>query len=516
MEETTAGLAKAQVLKRVGMGVGSSALAQAIAAVQAFLLVPFFLRAWGADGYGHWITLTALVSYLALLDLGGQNYIANLLAIAFARHDENGFRQTLSEGVSLFLVLGVCGYALFALFVAFFSIVSLPGLSRPLAHQEAAVLLLLGAVPLLMGIPGGVYATGYRATGLYVRGAMLANIVRGFGILVLAALLYASVSPTVYALGLFATGALLTVVITLDLHRRVAGCRGLRIGLAQARRGWIHLGGALRFWMLTLAQTITQQGTVLVLAAGTSPAIVALYSTHRTLSSIPNYIGSLIQGPVLPELSFFWAQQRLSDLSRVTFLLVRTIVLMTGAVGTFLWLFAPVLYPLWTRGRLQVQPLLLGVLLVQGLLAAGWATSGWTLLATNHHRLLARWSMVSAVLTICLAIWLAPRYGAVGAAGAGLAGDLACGIVVYPVLASAFLGVPARRMFFLMASAILVLAPFTAAAFVLNFLLSKWWSLAAFVFLTAACAYPALLYIAGPERAKRGVGLLREAWNWKE
>ena len=36
------------------------------------LLVPLFLRAWGADGYGGWLTLTAFVSYLGLLDLGGR------------------------------------------------------------------------------------------------------------------------------------------------------------------------------------------------------------------------------------------------------------------------------------------------------------------------------------------------------------------------------------------------------------------------------------------------------------
>src|SRR6267378_1844389 len=88
---------------RLSLGIGSAALFQAVNAAQAVILVPLFLRAWGAEGYGQWLALTALISYLTLADLGGQNYIANLLAMSHARGDRERFQTTLSEAVSFFL-----------------------------------------------------------------------------------------------------------------------------------------------------------------------------------------------------------------------------------------------------------------------------------------------------------------------------------------------------------------------------------------------------------------------------
>ncbi len=82
-------------------------MSQVIAAIQTILLVPLFLRAWGADEYGRWLVLTALVSYFNLLDFGGQNYIGNLLAIDYAQGKKESFREKLSEGVSLFTFIAL-------------------------------------------------------------------------------------------------------------------------------------------------------------------------------------------------------------------------------------------------------------------------------------------------------------------------------------------------------------------------------------------------------------------------
>src|SRR5512134_2975736 len=81
------------IFHRIVTGLASTSLYQIIAAAQSILLVPLFLRAWGTNGYGDWLTLTALVSYLGLMDLGGQNYIGNLLAFDYTRGEEADFRR---------------------------------------------------------------------------------------------------------------------------------------------------------------------------------------------------------------------------------------------------------------------------------------------------------------------------------------------------------------------------------------------------------------------------------------
>src|SRR5207244_377099 len=90
---------------------------QLISAGQSILLVPLFLRAWGSEGYGHWLTLTACTSYLFLLDLGGQQYIANVLTLDRARDDTAAFRNTFSEALSLFSVIAAAALVGIVIFV---------------------------------------------------------------------------------------------------------------------------------------------------------------------------------------------------------------------------------------------------------------------------------------------------------------------------------------------------------------------------------------------------------------
>src|SRR5256885_14110719 len=99
------------VLSRLVRGTDASGLNQAISGLQSIVLVPLFLRAWGTETYGQWVALTALVGYLSLLDLGGQSYVGNILAMSHARGDEEKFRSTLSDGVSLYVALGLVGFA---------------------------------------------------------------------------------------------------------------------------------------------------------------------------------------------------------------------------------------------------------------------------------------------------------------------------------------------------------------------------------------------------------------------
>lgn len=511
LNESVKSIRETSVIRRIWMGVGSSALAQAIAAVQAIVLVPFFLRAWGADGYGRWLALSALASQLSLLDLGGQNFTANLLAMHHARGDTAAFRKTFSEAVSLFAFIGVGVFITFVLLLLGFLRFPLPGLGRPLETWEAWVLGLLGANLLILSIPGGVYVTAYRASGLFARGAMVGNMVRGLSIGVSVGLLSRSVRPEIYAAGMLGMGALLTAVIVWDMRRCIPGCRGLRMSIAETRKGWDYLGGAIYFWLIAVAQAARQQGVLLVLAAVASPAVVALYATHRTLANIPNYAGVLLQGPLLPELSFLWAQKHLSDLCRATFMAIKTVILVTGVLAIFLWLCVPLIYPVWTGRHLQVQPLLLGLLLIQGVLAAGWATSSWGLLAVNHHRPLAFWSLGNAAVTIGLAVWLGQVFGAVGVALAGLTGDFICGFAVFPILASFFLSVSASRMYTQIGSAALAVLPLAGVALLLSRVLNGWWAVWTFLLFGTALAYPIFCVAVGRSEARRFVRY-RSSW----
>lgn len=496
---------------RVWQGLYSSALAQAITTAQNVLLVPLFLAAWGSEGYGRWLTLTALASYLGLLELGGQSYIGNLLAADHVRDDLEGFQKKLSEGVSCFSCLGLGGFVVVVLVLALGGRLPILGVDG-FASGERWAFLLLAAVALLIAVPTGLLATAYRAAGLFARGVMLTNIVRLFGLGAMTLLLVLGVKPVTFAGGLLVIGVIGTTVIALDLRRRVLACRGLDLNLAEAWRGRVYLTGAIHFWFVALAQVIKQQGVLLVLAAVVSPVAVAAYATHRMASGLVGYVASLIQGPIWPELSFLAASGRSAELARATLLTVRAVVVSSGIAAMLVATAVPPLYLLWTGRRLEFQPLLLCLFLLQALLAAGWSTAGWSLLASNHHRPLAMWSLANAVVTIAAAVALVGLFGVVGVAGATLLGDVVCGLAVFPRLAAGQLGISPWRMYGAMLTAGVALVPLALVMFLAGIFLDRGWAGTVSLLAVMVLAYPTLRAALGRAWASRA-GELAIAWT---
>jgi O-antigen/teichoic acid export membrane protein len=450
---------------RVIKGLASSALGQVISIAQTIVLVPLFLSAWGAAEYGRWIGLTSLVSYLSLLDFGGQNYVGNLLAGEHVKGNEEEFRRRLSEGVSLFL-----GIAIVALVVCSLVLLLPPSVFPvSLRGTDAKWILLLMSAAFLISIPAGVYATAYRASGLFVRGTMLGNVARTGALLISIALLLVKAPPVAFAAGFLASGVLGASLTILDSRRVIPSCRDIRLSLGAMLVGRIHLGGAMYFWLMALAQALNIQGVVLVLVTLGSPIMVATYVTHRTIAGLIAYPGALLQAPLWPELTFLSTGGRVADLRRIAVLAIRVVTFSAAAAAVVLYVLGPRVYALWTHKELRLDRELLLILVCQGVLAAFWSTSGWSLLAANRHRPLALWSLANGVITVAAAALFVLPWGMRGVALATLGGDVLCGAIVVPVLASNELRLPASKLYASALGAAVAVAPLGLIAIAASF-----------------------------------------------
>ncbi len=442
---------------RILRGLGSNVLSLAISGASSILLVPLFLHAWGAPLYGRWITLTALVSYLTLLDLGGQSFFQNLLAAEYARGNDEEFRRKFSEGVSLFCLISALA---FALLVGLVCIPEIHLFHRTLAMTvgDRIVVLFVG-VPFLLWIPMAIYACAYRATGQFVRGATIGNIYRATSLILYAALLVARVRPSIYATAYLVLGIVIVVVVYNDSRRYIPAIRGSKFGISAAKAGLVHLRGSLYFWLLAISNALNQQGVVLVLALSGSTAAVALYATHRTVCGVIGYVGSLAQSPLWPELTFLFTKGKLDQLARTVLLAVRVVTILSACAAVALWALLPAIYPKWTGRSLGFNPLLLVILLTQAVLASGWTTLGWPLLASNHHRRLSCWALGNGALTIVLSVMFVSRWGVHGVAFATLIGDIVCGAAVYPFLLARMLSIPVTTLYQTILAPLIVLLP---------------------------------------------------------
>ncbi len=488
-------LSRSTMMERLQKGLVSSFLVQLLGAANALLLVPLSLAAWGAEGYGHWLTLTALVAYLMLLDLGGQSYICNLLSMAYAQDDRAAFQRYWSEGMSLFLLITGSAWIII-IGLLLWPPLTIPGIGRPLTGEERWI---IGSVSLsyLLSILSAVSITPYRATGRLARGAMIGNLTLVLRFVVLAGALLLGVGMVEYAVLTLLAVLFTSVVLWRDMQACIPLTHGIQISLSNAKSGRVHFKGSLYFWAMSLSEAINQQGVILVLAAAFSPAVVAAYATHRTISGVVRYPAALLLAPMFPEFGFLWGQQRLDEVRYMALLAIKVVVLASGAVVLVLWAWLPVVYPLWTSRELVFAPWLLGIFLLQVLLLAGWSTSGWALLATNQHRSLSFWAVSNAALTIIGALLLVKPLGMFGVALASLIGDIVCGAAIYPRRAAQVLELPTWKIYHAMLGPCLALLPIAASMALASLFVGGWWFGILSSLLGLLLAYPTLVLSLG-------------------
>ena len=79
-DETAPGHSYAQILK----GISTAVAGKGVSVVTSFIAVPLTVRYLGAERYGVWITLTSILSWLTVFDLGIGNTAINRVAEALA------------------------------------------------------------------------------------------------------------------------------------------------------------------------------------------------------------------------------------------------------------------------------------------------------------------------------------------------------------------------------------------------------------------------------------------------
>jgi len=247
---------------------------------------------------------------------------------------------------------------------------------------------------------------------------------------------------------------------------------------------------------------LNNQGFVLLVATLLGDQAVVLYATHKTASGIIGYSASLFQPAVWSELSLLAARQERERAARITLLSIKATVLFAGALSVILWFAGPVVYSVWTHHSFQVQPLLLALLVCQALLAAGWSTASWPLLAANKHDELAKWSLVNSALTLVgAAIALQLGFGIEGAALASILSDLVCGLWAFPLLAARYLDLSQTKFYLAMLRSCLAIVPAVVLARLsMQLATTKWSRLAYFGLAGLLSVIPALWVSLGKRR----------------
>jgi O-antigen/teichoic acid export membrane protein len=376
------------------------------------------LLLWGPERYGGWLALTALLAYTSLADLGLSQVTAIDMAMLAARGERPAARRVsqtlwaLNAGAALLVTLAT-GAAAFALPIA-----RLVNVSEESAAEVSLTTLLLGGAAALQVLYAAPSA-GMKATGHFPLMVASGATLRFADAVVLATGAWVGLGFGGIALLLLCERMILTAGFCSYFYGREPW---LLPRLAPGDRAILRrlLAPALSYLSYTLAQLISVQGVVLIVAALLGPGAVAVLSAIRTLTRAGRMASVIINHaaePVLARLAgldsaAFRAVARLQAVSAGGLTLAYAIAMMAAGPSILAW---------WTAGRVSGDSGLFTAMVLSVVAEMLWLTLQTPYLATNRHPRLALSNLIVALIGALATV------GGVAWGGLDWAGYVSCG-----------------------------------------------------------------------------------------
>ena len=294
--DTTTASGRAQEReRRIAWTSVTAAGAKVAAALSMLISVPLTLNYLGAERFGMWMAISAVIAMLGFADLGLSNGVLNSVAQASGEDSDRKIKRIVSNGI---FVLAIIGGAVLLLFLAIYPHVpwaSFFNVSSAQAASEVAPVVLALVVCFAATLPLGTT----QKVQLGLQRGYLANIWETLGSLLgLAAILVAihrEAGLQWIALSMAGVPVLFRAVNTLVFFGYQK--RSLRPGLLDINLEIIRrlMRTGLLFFVLQLAVIVGFQSDNIVIARILGADAVAAYDVAMKLSTLPAmFIGFVV------------------------------------------------------------------------------------------------------------------------------------------------------------------------------------------------------------------------------
>lgn len=369
------------------------------------LLVPLFLHYWSPTRYGEWLVISSLAAYLSSADFGMTSAAINELAQRYCRKDRDRFVQLQHTALTVY----VC-FACLTTFLGYVIFTHLPLNWVGIHHgsREVGIAASLLVAQVVWYFPWSVIFNFYRTIGDFHKTQWLGN---------LSQLLVVIVTAVGLATGAgFARLAALQLSVTLVLAALVAAVINRQypdVALGFRHTSLKEIGPLLRtgssFAVMTIGNTISMQGPILVISLTLGPVFVAACSTVRTLANSVRQVVGVFTVAAWPELTVAQVSGNRELARKIHRGLVITTTCMSTAAGATLWFVGPQIISAWTHAHLPDTMQLIRWFAVQVVLQAPWMASSCVSQSANKNRLMSLLYSGSAVASVVISVF-AIRY----------------------------------------------------------------------------------------------------------
>jgi O-antigen/teichoic acid export membrane protein len=175
----------------------------------------------------------------------------------------------------------------------------------------------------------------------------------------------------------------------------------------------------LEFMLFPLGEAILLQGMVIVVGLTMSASMVAMFTTHRTLSRLTSQFLQIAVNPLRAEAGLLQAEDQRKELAFVVCTASRVTFWVSLALAGLLIVLGPTIFAVWTHHQISYSASLLFGLVAGTVAECLWRVASSVRLGTNRHRPLATGFLLCSLLGMAVAM-LAGRFAGLAAMSYGI------------------------------------------------------------------------------------------------
>lgn len=399
--------------RRAGIGILAAIAARGCSFAVSIVTVPLTLPYLGAERFGMWVTINALVLMFGFANLGIGLGLMNTVARSQGDGDIAAERSTISSAVAVSLgIVGVLAVVVAGIF-PFVPWALVLNVNGSLAASEAAPSTAACIAMFLLGLPLSLSGSVWNG----LQRTYVAYFFYGLGaILGLVGIVLAMVGGLgVPAMVLAASGGpvLANVLSGVTL---IATRPHLRPSLRLVSRGGVRAlaGLSVAFFLVQVAMAVATSSDTIVLARIIGPTAVSEYSVVSRLFAIPFFFGAALVETLWPAIAEARGAGDHAWIARTRRRIIRLDLGLIVPLAAALVVVGPATAPLLTRGNLTPQ----GALFPAFALATVVRVFASTLTVFLNSAgivwpTVAFWG-VMAIANITLGVWLSSVVGVSG------------------------------------------------------------------------------------------------------
>ncbi|MBX3426174.1 MAG: hypothetical protein KF688_10880 [Pirellulales bacterium] len=409
------------VRARIVSGFSAALFGQVVSASIQLAAFPAFVAAWGMKGFGHWLALTSLASFLTLSEMGFATAAANEMAMDAGRGDRK--RVVVVYQSMWALLSAISGIAL----IVGLGVLWLTPFPALLPVEVSLAEIRVIGTALIVGVLSSVLSqlaiAGFRCDGNFAVGSLCFTLQRtsefigqAIGALTFRSMIAAAVLGTVFRLAAHAVTMLVLKRYSPWLHA------GVRHADGQVLRRLVS--PAFASAAMPLGHALNNQGMIQVVAAVAGPAATVAFSAHRTIANIATQLTSIINRVVSPEFARAYGESDIPLQRRLHRQACRYAIWVSALALAFACLTGPWLLQFWTRGKVTCDLALLASLLLAVFMRTTWFTSSVVATSINLHQRLAMLFVFGMGASCLVAVPLTRALGLIGPAVALLGAEM--------------------------------------------------------------------------------------------